>query len=654
MVHFDNSYFEDEVRSGFFIPGMMKRAWAIQINVLKVVDEICEKYNIKYFAMFGTLLGAVRHKGMIPWDDDIDIAMLRPDYVKFISVLENELPEGYSYGNVYTDKGFTDMYTRVLNGRSFCLDEDYLKKNYQYPFIAGLDVFPFDYIADDVDASDLQLQLLDMAATISNTFDEDTIDWGPYTDYIEQLECLCAITFDRTRPIQQQALILIDQLSGIYTDNDGSMVTCMTIWKENSSYCFPKEYFQKTVRVKFEEITIPVPIAYNKILTKCFGDYQRIVKSASTHDYPFYDKYAKMLYEMIGVQLKEYKFPGIDCLRMPKENTETNLSKQRVVVFLPFMAKHWDSMEGAWKKAMEQENTVVMVVPLPYFHKGYTGCQLDYCYEKDKFPEYVDALDFNNINLEKLSPDTIIVQDCCDEYGYTLSVHPDFYTSKLARFTNDLVYIPFFLIDDFDSSEECSWINMRHYCTMPGMVYANRVILASEQLKKVYIERLCLWAGEDTRKLWDEKILLFGHTLLDIKNEVKVNKFENEGCDKKIILYTNNGSCLIENGNNAISKIKSVLEIFESHNDKIIVAWWPDELIETVSCQIVPDLWEEYQKLVEEFIKNDKGIFVPDILNKYSQQDVVNWADAFYGDSGQLAHLFMREKKPVMIQNYDI
>ena len=90
MVRFDNSYFEDEVRSGFFVPGMMKRAWATQINVLKIVDDICKKYNIKYFAMFGTLLGAVRHKGMIPWDDNIDIAMLRPDYIKFISDKEKE------------------------------------------------------------------------------------------------------------------------------------------------------------------------------------------------------------------------------------------------------------------------------------------------------------------------------------------------------------------------------------------------------------------------------------------------------------------------------------------------------------------------------------------------------------------------------------
>ena len=77
-------------------------------------------------------------------------------------------------------------------------------------------------------------------------------------------------------------------------------------------------------------------------------------------------------------------------------------------------------------------------------------------------------------------------------------------------------------------------------------------------------------------------------------------------------------------------------------------------MIENVSCRIVPDLWAEYQKLVKDFILDKKGIFVPNILNEYTQQDVINWADAFYGDSGQLAHLFMREKKPVMIQNYDI
>ena len=72
-MEFPDSYFEDEVREGFYIPSLMKRAWAAQMEVLEIVGEICEKHHIRYFAEWGTLLGAVRHGGRIPWDDDIDI-----------------------------------------------------------------------------------------------------------------------------------------------------------------------------------------------------------------------------------------------------------------------------------------------------------------------------------------------------------------------------------------------------------------------------------------------------------------------------------------------------------------------------------------------------------------------------------------------------
>lgn len=91
-MNFDVSYFEDEVREGFYIPGMIKRAWAVQLDMLEVIAKICDKHKIKWYAEGGTLLGAVRHRGFIPWDDDIDICMMRDDYTCFCEVIKEELP----------------------------------------------------------------------------------------------------------------------------------------------------------------------------------------------------------------------------------------------------------------------------------------------------------------------------------------------------------------------------------------------------------------------------------------------------------------------------------------------------------------------------------------------------------------------------------
>ena len=96
---FHNSFFEDEIRDGFFVPSEMKRAWAAELEVLSEIDKICKKHNIKYFADWGTLLAAVRHEGFIPWDDDLDITMKREDYCRFMEIAQTELPEGFSAYN---------------------------------------------------------------------------------------------------------------------------------------------------------------------------------------------------------------------------------------------------------------------------------------------------------------------------------------------------------------------------------------------------------------------------------------------------------------------------------------------------------------------------------------------------------------------------
>lgn len=101
-------YLEGEIRDGFYIESMMKKTWAAQMKVLMEVDRVCKKNGIQYFADWGTL-GAVRHHGFVPWDDDMDITMKRPDYNKFCSIAEKEMP-GYNIVNIHTDEGWEALH----------------------------------------------------------------------------------------------------------------------------------------------------------------------------------------------------------------------------------------------------------------------------------------------------------------------------------------------------------------------------------------------------------------------------------------------------------------------------------------------------------------------------------------------------------------
>ena len=137
MAEFQESYFQDEIREGFKIDGIMKRAWAAQIEVLEIIDHICRKYGLMYYADWGTLLGTVRHEGFIPWDDDIDIAMKRQDYMRFIEIAKKELPDDCSMLSVYTEDEYAEGFARVVNSRAISFEKEHLKKYHGCPFVVG-------------------------------------------------------------------------------------------------------------------------------------------------------------------------------------------------------------------------------------------------------------------------------------------------------------------------------------------------------------------------------------------------------------------------------------------------------------------------------------------------------------------------------------
>ena len=137
----DDKFFEGEEINGFYVEPLMKHAWAAQMELLSEVDEVCQKYGIRWFAEWGTLLGAVRHKGFIPWDDDIDIAMLRHDYKRFLEIPPEEWPNGIKILNESNNPGFTEMLSRVVNTMYINWSPGFLKKYHDFPLFTRWIIF---------------------------------------------------------------------------------------------------------------------------------------------------------------------------------------------------------------------------------------------------------------------------------------------------------------------------------------------------------------------------------------------------------------------------------------------------------------------------------------------------------------------------------
>ena len=96
-----NFSFEEETRQNYLISKEMKQVWACELDLLKKLLQVCEKYNLKCWADAGTLIGAIRDHGFIPWDDDIDVAMLREDYDKLVSIADKEFAHPYFFQTIY-------------------------------------------------------------------------------------------------------------------------------------------------------------------------------------------------------------------------------------------------------------------------------------------------------------------------------------------------------------------------------------------------------------------------------------------------------------------------------------------------------------------------------------------------------------------------
>ena len=139
---------------------ILRKLQLTQLEILKYVNDFCLKNKIRYSIAYGTALGAVRHKGFIPWDDDMDICMKRQDYNRFLRIAEKEMPDGYQLFNISSDKDNDNMLTRIINSREIRFDKEYIHKYNGFPFIVGIDIFPLDFIAPNEDDDDFQCEII--------------------------------------------------------------------------------------------------------------------------------------------------------------------------------------------------------------------------------------------------------------------------------------------------------------------------------------------------------------------------------------------------------------------------------------------------------------------------------------------------------------
>ena len=287
------SFFEEEVRCGFKVTKERKKIWAVELDLLKEIDNICKKHGLQYFLIGGSLLGAIRHNGIIPWDDDIDIGMMRKDYETLLS-LYNEFSSPYFIQTPYTDPGYYYSHSRLVNVNT----TSFSKKFVGQPIHHGLfvDIFPFDYWPEEGEMYYERIRFLNSENStymrMSNDFmDNEDRERVKKWSGINPIEAYEEVQKISTQWNEKRTPYMINGICTIYAFKRKLM---------------PASCFSKLIDHKFENFTIPIPQGYDGYLSKQYGNYMElppIEKRGTWHEGVYFD--ADVPYDIFIAELKK-------------------------------------------------------------------------------------------------------------------------------------------------------------------------------------------------------------------------------------------------------------------------------------------------------------------------------------------------------------
>ena len=345
------------------------------------------------------------------------------------------------------------------------------------------------------------------------------------------------------------------------------------------------------------------------------------------------------------------------------KSANSEIKQQKLVVFLPYKASMWDSLESVWMALDAEEDTTALVIPIPYFDKNPDGSMKEMHYEGNDYPDNVPITSFEEFDFEGAHPDEIYIHNPYDDMNFVTSVHPFFYTENLKKYTDKLIYIPYFVLaePDLDNLTDEVIENYRGFVLTKGVVNSHEVRVQSEAMKKVYVMILTEHFGADTRAAWEDRIKGTGSPKFEKIKRMKREEQEipedwlrlmkkPDGSMKKVILYNTSVVSLLNQEQKMIDKIKDVLEVFKECKDDVTLLWRPHPLIKATLDSMIPELAKQYEEIVRTYRAEGWGIYddTPDM------DRAIIISDAYYGDSSSIVQLYETLEKPIMIQNVDV
>jgi len=394
--------------------------------------------------------------------------------------------------------------------------------------------------------------------------------------------------------------------------------------------------------------------AYQELAVKC-GNAMEIKYAASTIK-PVIEKLEELCEVIYQISLLDIK--DKNSLRKLSKKAKQILFKvknsvkyelpedKKIMLFLPYKSSMWDSLESIWLAANKNENIETLVIPIPYFDRNPDGTVGTGHYEGEFFPSYVPVVDWRKYKIPDERPDYIFIHYPYDENNFVTMVHPDYFSDELKKYTDKLIYVPYFILPGTYNDE---------FALTKAVIYSDYSIVQNEITRQKYIKTLKEYNGDFSKVNWENRIIALGSPKTDkvvkicSQEEKTPEEWEKIIDGRKVILLNTNVSLVLNNDDKFIDNLNRMFEIFVRHKEQYAVIWREHPLTMPTIESMRPHLKESYLEIQKEFKEKKIGVldFTPD---PYS---AIRRSDCYFGSGGSLLVVYGATGKPMMVTDYN-